>query len=185
MKRGLSQEEFAARTGYSRSYVSQVENGHYSASLDAIIAFANVLKVVPADLLKDILWAYFPPGANLSPHAGHSIFSKSMRRTSAGEILFPHFGQTASRDAFTFSMFIFRDLGTRPLWTENFSLAVACWLAFETSRVSTGPPTEFTVLTSSGGFGDAPHLTTDATQQCHRLLGIHHEHKLIPNAWVL
>jgi transcriptional regulator with XRE-family HTH domain len=37
-----------------RSYVSQVENGHYSASLDAIIAFANVLKVVPADLLKGI-----------------------------------------------------------------------------------------------------------------------------------
>jgi transcriptional regulator with XRE-family HTH domain len=55
LKRGLSQEEFAARTGYSRSYVSQVENGHYSASLDAIIVFANVLKVVPADLLKDIL----------------------------------------------------------------------------------------------------------------------------------
>jgi len=44
----FSQEEFAARAGYSRSYVSQVENGHYSASLDAIIAFANVLKVVPA-----------------------------------------------------------------------------------------------------------------------------------------
>jgi transcriptional regulator with XRE-family HTH domain len=37
----------------SRSYVSQVENGHYSASLDAIIAFANVLKVVPSDLLKE------------------------------------------------------------------------------------------------------------------------------------
>jgi transcriptional regulator with XRE-family HTH domain len=53
-KRGLSQEEFAARAGYSRSYVSQVENGHYSVSLDAIIAFANVLKVVPADLLKEI-----------------------------------------------------------------------------------------------------------------------------------
>jgi hypothetical protein len=32
----------------------QVENGHYSASLDAIVAFANVLRVVPAELLKGI-----------------------------------------------------------------------------------------------------------------------------------
>jgi transcriptional regulator with XRE-family HTH domain len=53
-KRGLSQEEFGARAGYSRSYVSQVEDGYYSISLDAIVAFANVLKVRPADLLKGI-----------------------------------------------------------------------------------------------------------------------------------
>jgi transcriptional regulator with XRE-family HTH domain len=53
-KRGLTQEEFAARTGYTRAYVSQVENGHYSVSLDAIIAFANVLQVPPAALLKGI-----------------------------------------------------------------------------------------------------------------------------------
>jgi len=53
-KRGLTQEEFAARAGYTRSYISQVENGRYSVSLDAIVAFANVLKVLPADLLKSI-----------------------------------------------------------------------------------------------------------------------------------
>jgi transcriptional regulator with XRE-family HTH domain len=53
-KRGLSQEEFAARAGYSRSYVSQIENGHYSISLEAIVAFANVLEVLPAALLKGI-----------------------------------------------------------------------------------------------------------------------------------
>ncbi|HKW17573.1 MAG TPA: helix-turn-helix transcriptional regulator [Terriglobales bacterium] len=53
-KRELTQEEFAARAGYTRSYVSLVENGHYSTSLDAIVAFANVLKVRPADLLKGI-----------------------------------------------------------------------------------------------------------------------------------
>jgi hypothetical protein len=39
------------------------------------------------------------------------IFSKSMRRTSAGEIAFPHFGQIVSRDTRTFFRSIFRDLG--------------------------------------------------------------------------
>ena len=54
LKRGLSQEEFAAKAGYSRSYVSLVENGHYAASLDAIVTFANVLEVKPAELLRGI-----------------------------------------------------------------------------------------------------------------------------------
>jgi transcriptional regulator with XRE-family HTH domain len=54
LKRGLSQEEFAHLTGYSRSYVSLVENARYSASLDAIVAFANVLKVKPTELLRGI-----------------------------------------------------------------------------------------------------------------------------------
>ena len=48
--------------------------------------------------------------ANRSPHAGHSIRSKSTRRISAGEIAFPHFGHTASRDACTLSRLILRDL---------------------------------------------------------------------------
>jgi hypothetical protein len=44
-----------------------------------------------------------PMGANRSPHAGHSIRSKSTRRSSAGEITFPHFGHVASRDGCTLS----------------------------------------------------------------------------------
>ncbi len=54
-------------------------------------------------------------GTNCSLHSGHSIRSKSMRRNSAGEITFPHFGHTASSDAHTFSRLIFCELGmTRP-----------------------------------------------------------------------
>jgi hypothetical protein len=34
-----------------------------------------------------------------------------MRRSSAGEITFPHFGHTASSDASTFWRSIFRELG--------------------------------------------------------------------------
>jgi transcriptional regulator with XRE-family HTH domain len=50
----MSQDEFAARTGYSRSYISLVENGRYSVSLDAIVSFANLLKVKPMELLRGI-----------------------------------------------------------------------------------------------------------------------------------
>ena len=42
---------------------------------------------------------------------GHSICSKSMRRTSAGGITRLHLGHTASSDARTFSRLIFRELG--------------------------------------------------------------------------
>jgi hypothetical protein len=49
--------------------------------------------------------------ANRSPHAGHSIHSKSTRLTSTGVMTVPHFGQTASRDARTFSRLTLRDLG--------------------------------------------------------------------------
>jgi transcriptional regulator with XRE-family HTH domain len=53
-KLGLSQEEFAARTGYTRAYVSLIENGRNSISLDAIIAFADVLKVTASYLLRGL-----------------------------------------------------------------------------------------------------------------------------------
>jgi hypothetical protein len=52
------------------------------------------------------------PGVNRSPHAGHSMCSKSTCRLSAGEIFFPHFGQTASSYACTFARLIFRATAT-------------------------------------------------------------------------
>jgi hypothetical protein len=51
------------------------------------------------------------PTANCSPHTGHSIRSKSTRRTWAGVISPPHFGHTASSEACTFSRLIFRERG--------------------------------------------------------------------------
>ena len=50
-------------------------------------------------------------GAKRSPHTGHSIRSKSTRRTSAGGIKPPHFGHTASSEARTFSRLVFLRLG--------------------------------------------------------------------------
>ena len=48
---GLSQEAFADRCGFARSYMSRIERGGYNASLDAIEVLANALDVEAWQLL--------------------------------------------------------------------------------------------------------------------------------------
>jgi transcriptional regulator with XRE-family HTH domain len=50
MAEGYSQEAFADRCGYARTYMSRVERGTGNPSLDAIEAFAVALKVPVHDL---------------------------------------------------------------------------------------------------------------------------------------
>jgi transcriptional regulator with XRE-family HTH domain len=51
IRRKLSQEELARRTGISVSYVSMLERGERSPPLDRLEALAKALKVPPLDLL--------------------------------------------------------------------------------------------------------------------------------------
>ena len=44
---GLSQEAFADRCGFARSYMSRVERGKANPSLDAVETIAAALKVPP------------------------------------------------------------------------------------------------------------------------------------------
>ncbi|EKN3735583.1 helix-turn-helix domain-containing protein [Yersinia enterocolitica] len=48
---GMSQEAFADRCGFARSYMSRIERGGSNASLDAIETLANALNVEPWQLL--------------------------------------------------------------------------------------------------------------------------------------
>jgi len=48
---GISQEAFADRCGFARSYMSRIERGGSNASLDAIEVLANALGVEPWQLL--------------------------------------------------------------------------------------------------------------------------------------
>ena len=48
---GLSQEELAFRADVDRTYVSSLERGVYSATIDVVARLAEVLDVEPADLL--------------------------------------------------------------------------------------------------------------------------------------
>lgn len=44
---GMSQEAFADRCGFARSYMSRIERGGSNASLDAIEVLADALSVEP------------------------------------------------------------------------------------------------------------------------------------------
>jgi transcriptional regulator with XRE-family HTH domain len=51
--RGLSQEELAYRAEIDRTYVSALERGVYSATIDIVERIAKVLKVEAAELLRN------------------------------------------------------------------------------------------------------------------------------------
>ena len=50
---GLSQEAFADKCGFARSYISRIERGGANPSLDAIQALANALKITVKQLFED------------------------------------------------------------------------------------------------------------------------------------
>jgi transcriptional regulator with XRE-family HTH domain len=50
--RGLSQDDLAYEAGVSRSYLSQLENGAFNASLKIIGKLARALKAEPGEFLK-------------------------------------------------------------------------------------------------------------------------------------
>jgi transcriptional regulator with XRE-family HTH domain len=50
--RGLSQEELADRAGINRGYMSDLENGRYSATIVMIGKLADALAIEPAELLR-------------------------------------------------------------------------------------------------------------------------------------
>ncbi len=54
MKRALSQDELGYRSGYHRTYISQLERGEKSPSLRTIVNLASTLKVRPSALLREI-----------------------------------------------------------------------------------------------------------------------------------
>jgi transcriptional regulator with XRE-family HTH domain len=49
---GLSQEELAFRAELDRTYISSLERGIYSATIDVVARLAEALEIEPADLLE-------------------------------------------------------------------------------------------------------------------------------------
>lgn len=52
--RELSQDELAARSGYHRTYIGQLERGEKSPSLRTLFDLASTLDVAPSSLLKHV-----------------------------------------------------------------------------------------------------------------------------------
>lgn len=53
-RRGISQEDLAARAGLHRTYVSQLERGLKSPSLRTIFQLTDALEVEPVELVRSV-----------------------------------------------------------------------------------------------------------------------------------
>ncbi len=51
---GLSQEELGFESGYHRTYISQLERGKKSPSLQTIFQLAKALKVEPSEIVERV-----------------------------------------------------------------------------------------------------------------------------------
>jgi transcriptional regulator with XRE-family HTH domain len=52
--RGLTQEQFAVKSGFSQQYLSSLENGRRNPSVITLYEIAVALSVEPADLLRPL-----------------------------------------------------------------------------------------------------------------------------------
>ncbi len=52
-RRSLSQEELGFESGYHRTYISMLERGSKSPSLNTIFQLAHALAVLPSELLRE------------------------------------------------------------------------------------------------------------------------------------
>lgn len=81
---GLSQEAFADRCGFARSYMSRIERGGSNASLDAIEVLANTLSVEPWQLLVSGLFEDSDPELLVPYAADGSCFHPGLASTRDG-----------------------------------------------------------------------------------------------------
>ena len=52
LETGLTQEEFAEKSGFSQRYISGLERGSCNPTVVSLFELAQVLGVIPADLLR-------------------------------------------------------------------------------------------------------------------------------------
>ncbi|MBE8907104.1 helix-turn-helix domain-containing protein [Enterobacter asburiae] len=81
---GLSQEAFADRCGFARSYMSRIERGGSNASLDAIEVLANALSVEPWQLLMFDLYEDNDPELLVPYAADGSCFNPRLASSRDG-----------------------------------------------------------------------------------------------------
>jgi len=78
---GLSQEAFADKSGFVRSYMSRIERGKANPSLDAVETLADALGVTVAELFSEDVCPPTPPTGIQVPFAEDgSYFSRSTFR---------------------------------------------------------------------------------------------------------
>ncbi|MDP3097215.1 MAG: helix-turn-helix transcriptional regulator [Syntrophales bacterium] len=65
---GLSQEALGFESGYHRTYISLLERGRKSPSLQTIFNLSEALKIDPAELIRQVaVQAHERPSASIIP----------------------------------------------------------------------------------------------------------------------
>lgn len=82
---GMSQEAFADKCGFARSYMSRIERGAANPSLDAIEVLAVALKVEVMALFESTAPAKNATAIEVPFAADGSFFNPSLKRTRTGK----------------------------------------------------------------------------------------------------
>lgn len=97
---GISQESFADKCGFARSYMSRIERGVANPSLDAIEVLAVALKVEVKAFFETTAPAKVPAPIEVPFAADGSFFNPSLKRTRTGKYTVGGRGQEVAFDAF-------------------------------------------------------------------------------------
>lgn len=102
---GMSQEAFADRCGFARSYMSRVERGTGNPSLDAIEVLAEALHVEVKGLFETTttllpLAKVKPPVISVPFASDGSCFNPSLRRPRVGTFIVGEKGNEVAFDTF-------------------------------------------------------------------------------------
>lgn len=131
---GISQEAFADKCGFARSYMSRIERGRANPSLDAIEVLAVALKVEVKALFESSSLgteaAKTGPTAISVPFAADgSFFNPSLRRTRTGKFTVGRRGHEVALDTFEAALEYLKTMNPaywrRPNKAGNWGLVVA------------------------------------------------------------
>lgn len=131
---GLSQEAFADKCGYARSYMSRIERGLANPSLDAVEVLAVALHVEAKELFETTSTGLpstksNPPAINVPFASDGSCFNPSLRRPRVGTFTVGDKGNEATFDTFDAALEYLKAMDTaywrRPNKAGNWGRVVA------------------------------------------------------------
>lgn len=115
----LSQEAFADKCGFARSYMSRVERGLANPSLDAIDVLANALGVKVSELFIESgarSSCILVPFAKDGSYFNHSTFRPNTKEYNVGE---KGKGNTKSFNDFNEALAYLKSMPTAKWWRPN------------------------------------------------------------------
>ena len=117
---GASQEAFADRSGFARSYMSRIERGTANPSLDAVEALADALGVKVVTLFLEDETPDAGSSSTSVPYASDgSCFNPSLRRPKSGTYSVGEKSSLVKFDSFEAALAYLKSMKTAKWWRPN------------------------------------------------------------------